>query len=147
MAVLDPDVDELLSALLATPVAFVARAAIDAIIDETPEEPADGPFARDGEPFHFERRTRRGQLDLAHWIISGRIKREIRMLQQIRRLAPELGLASVGVLPSQNAAEAEFRRTAELLDPAREAALDTFLGTWNEVQAELRQRWESSDAG
>jgi hypothetical protein len=147
LAAIDPDIDDLLSALLATPLAFLAQAVIEAIVDETPDAFEDRLSIRDGEPFHFERRTRHGQLDLAHRIISGRIKREIRMLQQVRRLAPELRLTSVSVLPLLDVTEARARRPSELLDPGREAALAVFLETWSGVQAELRQRWEASDAG
>ena len=150
MAAIDPDVDELLTVLLASPAAPAARAAIDAIIDETPDEPVERLFVLDEDAFHFEfdRRSRYGQLDLAHRIITIRIKREILMLQRLRQLAPELGLTSLAVLPPPRLADAAVPpRTAELLDPRREKALHDFLTAWNEVQGELRQRWETSGAG
>ncbi len=150
LATIDPDLDELLTVLLASPAAPAARAAIDAIIDEAPDDPVGRLFVLDEDAFHFEfdRRSRYGQLDLAHRIITTRTKREIHMLKRLRELAPELGLTSLTVLPPPPVGDAALPpQTAELLDPRREKALHDFLSAWNEVQAELRQRWETSGAG
>lgn len=147
MAAIDPDLDELLSVLLTTPLAFCAQAAIDSIVDEAGDDPEERFFRRDFEPFHFERRSRYSQLDLADRVISGRIKREIRMLQDLRQMAPDLGLDSVGILPADPTRSAEGQGVTELLDLARETAMRAFLDAWNAVSGELRQRWETPNAG
>ena len=109
MAAIDPDVDDLLTALLATPLAFCAQAAIDSIVDQSWDDPEDRFFDRERGGFHPERRSRNGQLDMADRVISGRVKREIRMLRRLRELAPELGLTSVGVLPGPAGVRAGYR--------------------------------------
>lgn len=146
MAAIDPDVDDLLTALLATPLAFCAQAAIDSIVDQSWDDPEDRFFDRERGGFHPERRSRNGQLDMADRVISGRVKREIRMLRRLRELAPELGLTSVGVLPGPAGVRADSP-IAELLDPGREDAMSAFLETWNEVRSELRQHWGFPDGG
>jgi hypothetical protein len=147
LAAIDPDVGELLSSLLGTPVAFLAQAAIDSIMSEEPETEEGGRFSGDFEGYGADRHSRFGQLDLVNRIVSGRIKREIRMLERLRRLAPDLRLDSVSVLPVTSGEAAVGRATAQLLDPRRQQALHDFLASWNEVQSELRRRWEGPGAG
>lgn len=146
MATVDPDVEELLSALLATPLASLAQASIDSIVDEPLGE--DFPFRRRSfDGFHFDRFSRRGQLDLANRVISGRIKREIRMLERLRGLAAGLEIERLSVLPPPVGEAAVLRDAVNLLDAGREEALHAFLNVWAEVEAELRQRWGAPDAG
>lgn len=146
MAAIDPDVEALLLALLATPLASLAQAAIGSIVDEQPDE--DFPF-RGGrfDRIYFDRLSRRGQLELAHRVISGRIKREIRMLERLRSLAPGLGIERLSVLPPPAEEAAAPRDTVNLLDPGRDEALHAFLNVWTEVLGELRQGWGDPDAG
>jgi hypothetical protein len=136
---IDADVEELLSALLTTPMAALARDAINSIVDEPPEEDFFSDL-HDLRRLRFDRFSREGQLELAHTVITGRIKREIQMLERIRVLAPLLGLKSLSILPEPGETAAS-RDSVNLLDPAREDALGAFLGAWAEVRAELRQRW------
>jgi dynactin complex subunit len=147
LAAIDPDVEELLSILLRTPLAYCAQAAIDSIVDETPEEPEEVVLTRDGLRSSFRRRSRYDQLALANLIISSRIKREIKMIERLRGLAPELGLSRISVVPSAEIDGADRPAAVDLLDPRREAALQGFLTAWSAVEGELRQRWGSPDAG
>ena len=82
MAAIDPDVEELLTSLLASPIGHLARAAIDAIVEDQPGDFSDLIALRGsglGTEFpddpKFERGSRYGQLEVAHRVISGRIKR------------------------------------------------------------------------
>ena len=146
MAAIDPDVGELLSALLATPLASLAQAAIDSIAAEPRDE--DFPFRGRGfDRIHLDRFSRRGQLELAHRVISGRIKREIRMLERMRALGSGLGIERLDLLPPPPGEAAAPRDAVNLMDPGREEALHAFLNVWADVEAELRQRWGAPDAG
>jgi hypothetical protein len=145
LAKLDPDVGLCLETLLKTPLAFLARIAISLIV-------ADGQdwTGRDDagvrERWWPDRESRTGQLEIAHRIISGRIKREIAMLQRLRELAPPLGVEAVDILPPPNSPGGEYA-DAGLLDPGREAALSDFLKAWVEMRDDLRRAWERPDVG
>jgi len=136
MAALDPDVAELLSALLATPVAPRALAAIQGIVEEPEADAGEGRVDR-GVP-----RSRWDQLDHVERVITGGIKRDILAARRLRDISPGLGVEVVLIVPTE-ATDAVPSFASSLLDVSREAASLAFIDTLGETTREMRRRWEA----
>src|SRR5438309_606150 len=135
MAALDPDVAELLLALLATPVAPRALAALQGIVEEPEADAGEGRVDR-GVP-----RSRWDQLDHVERVIAGGIKRDILAARRLRDISPGLGVAVISIVPTE-AVDAAPSLSGSLLDLGRETASLAFIDTLGETTREMRRRWE-----
>jgi len=135
MAEIHSAVQVLLSAVLESPMAPIVQEAITQIqID-------DDRLSRTPEPTS-ESAVHRGQrhLQLAEAAIIERLKFELDLMKQLKQLAPDLGIASINVLPTTDeAGRTPFRARADnLLSADRRAAIEAFVTAWTKAANQVR---------
>ncbi len=149
MAEIDPIVEPLLTGLLNSPMADYGRAATVRLeeIEGFGDEAFD--FRRGPRAAQRQRRRMRAerQIKAIDAVIQNTLTRELALTDRLQGLVERLRIRSIGVLPVSSGeapAEAVARpgRVDQLLNPARAAAIKTFLEVWADAVGETRQRLE-----